>query len=160
MKELTLNAVRTAANLLIEANDQTTTLEVKTLLRQLDYKANQSEVSELMSELTMMNEFDFEVNGVHRVYTLVDSDIEDDEEDEEEIGGDYMVLNSCVDGMSKTALNREFDADDMVLYDVDATTPTAVYNGAYNRNDMKTHYSKTHGISYLDVRLRMVKNMK
>jgi len=48
MKNVTLLAVKHAALLLIETNQKTTTLEVKGLLRDLDYFAEQIEISTFM----------------------------------------------------------------------------------------------------------------
>lgn len=70
MLDLTLLAVKHAALLLIETNGKTTTLEVKTLLRTLDYRANQTEVSDLLEQASEELPLDFTTNGVYREYTL------------------------------------------------------------------------------------------
>ena len=53
LKQLTFDVVNVAATLLIEASpiNQTTTLEVKQLVRHLGYNAPQADVSEYMAEL-------------------------------------------------------------------------------------------------------------
>jgi hypothetical protein len=68
MNPLTKQAVRDAAEQLITQNGQTTTLEVKTALRNLGYFARQSEVSVLMDELCQELSWEFMQNGAFRIY--------------------------------------------------------------------------------------------
>lgn len=87
MKQLTKQAVKAAMDLLISANGQTTTLEVKGHLRELDFEANQSVVSSMMSEIESESaDYSFTANGTYRVYTfnleVEDEDYDDEDEDE------------------------------------------------------------------------------
>jgi len=109
MKNLTLSAVDWMMDLLIHTNGQTTTLEVKTALREIGYRADQAEVSRIMNELfTLANDSDTPIyncenNGTFKIYTftsvITDSvpnaeDIEDEDEDEDENDGeeaDYTI---------------------------------------------------------------------
>lgn len=87
MKNVTLLAVKHAALLLIETNRMTTTLEVKQLLRDLNYFAEQDEISYFMDQAAQELPLTFTtVSGNHRAYTLppvsaVSSDDDDDDDD-------------------------------------------------------------------------------
>ena len=70
MKNVTLLAVKHAALLLIETNKITTTLEVKGLLRSLDYFAEQDEISFFMNEAAQELPLLFSTASGHRIYTL------------------------------------------------------------------------------------------
>ena len=71
MKNVTLLAVKHAALLLIEANKTTSTLEVKELLRSLDYFAEQHEISTFMDVAAQDLPLSFTTAPGHfRVYTL------------------------------------------------------------------------------------------
>ena len=87
MKNVTLLAVKHATLLLIETNRSTTTLEVKQLLRDLNYFAEQDEISYFMDQAAQELPLTFTtVSGNHRAYTLppvsaVSDDTDDDEDD-------------------------------------------------------------------------------
>ncbi|EAY30587.1 WGR domain-containing protein [Microscilla marina] len=68
MKTLTKDAVKEAAEDLIEAFGTTTTLDVKNKLRQQGFQALQAEVSTLMDEVTAEESWQFNHNGRYRVY--------------------------------------------------------------------------------------------
>ena len=63
--------VKQAAEYLILTNGQTTTLEVKTHLRNQNYIAFQSEVSKIMEEIGLEQDWDVEFNGTYRVFRLM-----------------------------------------------------------------------------------------
>lgn len=88
MKQLTKQAVKAAMDLLISANGQTTTLEVKGHLRELDFEANQSVVSSMMSEIeSESDDYSFTANGTYRVYTFnleVEDELDDDYDDDDD----------------------------------------------------------------------------
>ena len=68
MKTLTQEAVKEAAEDLIEAFGTTTTLDVKNKLRQQGYQAMQADVSRLMDTVTAEERWQFNHNGRYRVY--------------------------------------------------------------------------------------------
>lgn len=67
-KTLTKDAVRDVARELLEANDKTTTLEIKEELRDLGYEAVQADVSAFMDEIHPEEGWSFSTNGVYREY--------------------------------------------------------------------------------------------
>lgn len=69
MENVTLLAVKHAALLLIETNNQTTTLEVKGLLRDLGYFAEQDEISKFMEDAAQELPLTF-IPGPFRTFTL------------------------------------------------------------------------------------------
>lgn len=121
MKQLTKQAVKAAMDLLISANGQTTTLEIKGHLRELDFDATQAQVSQFMSEIeSESSDYAFTANGTYRTYTFVsdveiedeDDDIwedEDGEEEEEELTVDDFT---SVSGGSFLDVIDEDDEDD------------------------------------------------
>ena len=68
MKTLTKEAVKGAAENLIETFGSTTTLDVKNKLRQTGFQAFQNEVSTLMDAVTAEERWQFNHNGRYRVY--------------------------------------------------------------------------------------------
>lgn len=68
MKTLTKEAVKGAAENLIETFGTTTTLDVKNKLRQTGFQAFQNEVSTLMDTVTAEERWQFNHNGRYRVY--------------------------------------------------------------------------------------------
>lgn len=70
MKTLDTAAVRLAAMQLIHANQQTTTLEVKGILRDLGYRAFQQEVSDLMDQVAQDLPLSVSTNGSYRIFSL------------------------------------------------------------------------------------------
>ena len=108
MKNLTLSAVDWMMDLLIHTNGQTTTLEVKTALREIGYRADQAEVSRIMNELfTLANDSDTPIyncenNGTFKIYTFTSvmtdhvpnaQDIVENEDEDENDGeeADYTI---------------------------------------------------------------------
>jgi len=61
-------AIKQAAEHLILSNGATTTLEVKSLLRQQGYQANQSDVSMWMDRLSQELDWECSFNGRNRNY--------------------------------------------------------------------------------------------
>ena len=83
MKNLTKQDVLDAAQVLILANGQTTTLEIKNLLRSNDYFAKQAEVSTLVQELVDDDELEISgSNGIYRTYVSVTPLLDEDEDDD------------------------------------------------------------------------------
>lgn len=72
MTDLTLNAVKCAALLLIEKNQTTSSLDVKTLLRTMGYKAYQDQVTGLLKEAADQLHLSVEMSQYHeyREYSL------------------------------------------------------------------------------------------
>lgn len=61
-------AVKQAAEHLILTNGETTTLEVKNWLRKEGYAAFQTEVSRWMFKISQEQDWEFESNGLYRIY--------------------------------------------------------------------------------------------
>jgi len=61
-------AVKQAAEHLLLSNGQTTTLEVKTLLREQGFEAYQADVSQWMDRLSQELDWEFTFNGRNRTY--------------------------------------------------------------------------------------------
>ena len=92
MINVTPLAVKYAALLLIEANQQTTTLEVKDLLRSMGYYAEQFEISTFMEQAGQELPLSFTTDDEgYRVYTLPPvRDIYDDDDDNDLVDNDLV----------------------------------------------------------------------
>jgi hypothetical protein len=96
MLNVTLLAVKYAALLLIERNEATTTLEVKNLLRELNYYAEQDEISHFMNEAAQELPLEF-VPGPYRSYKLPDvSSLSTDADDEDDDDDDIFAVTTAV----------------------------------------------------------------
>lgn len=105
MKNVTLLAVKHAALLLIETNKTTTTLEVKMLLRDLKYYAEQVEISTFMDVAAQELPLTFTTAaGHHRVYGLPDvralyagddTDTDDDDTDDDDASDIISALKAA-----------------------------------------------------------------
>lgn len=68
MKLLTKTAVHDAAESLMGINEETTTLEVKELLRKQGYQAEQESISVMMDQLCHEMGWEIHLDGEHQVY--------------------------------------------------------------------------------------------
>jgi hypothetical protein len=68
MKDLNKQAINAAADFLFEHNGYASSLEVKMLLRDQGYFALQSEVSAQLWELCQELDWEYDCNGVFRIY--------------------------------------------------------------------------------------------
>lgn len=92
-KELHKEDVKNVAFLLIELNKKTTTLEIKSELRDMDYFAEQATVSTFMNQIYLENDnlITFDFNGRYRTYYLIEK-VDDESENEEEVKTDYKQV--------------------------------------------------------------------
>ena len=125
MKNVNALVVKYAALLLIETNQKTTTLEVKQLLRDIGYFAEQEEISIFMEQAAL--ELPLEWTDVfspvpHREYkvpatvpvTLVTSPVLQDDDDEEDDDDTVNMLSQVVNNMATpTDDDDDDDAPDM-----------------------------------------------
>lgn len=76
MKKLSVDVVNTVAEFLILTFGKTTTLDVKMMLRKLDFEAKQAEVSELMAQIKADRAAgiyeDYQINGQTAEFKSVD----------------------------------------------------------------------------------------
>lgn len=63
-------AVKSAAETLMIINGETTTLEVKKLLRLEGFLAFQQEISRMMDDLSQEKDWSYSCNGLYRTYTF------------------------------------------------------------------------------------------
>lgn len=66
---LNKETIKQAADFLILTNGQTTTLEVKNLLRQQKYRAFQKEISYYLEQIAIEQDWNAICNGVFRTYS-------------------------------------------------------------------------------------------
>jgi len=130
-KQLNLAVVKYAALFLIESQGNTTTLDVKSLLRDYDYHASQREVSQLMDQSCQELPLEYDTPGDWRVYKIpaasslamcVVNDLQDDEDDNtivsdlSQINTIPYVPNDVINDISYWYYIRN-DGDRIVLLD-------------------------------------------
>lgn len=110
----TLAAVKYAALLLIETAGETTTLDVKNLLRKMGYTAYQDDVSALLDEAGVELPLEFTVSDgpiAFRVYTLPKNVVvsgDQNSDDEFEDDDDNQSLASKISIMSPQVVGQEY----------------------------------------------------
>lgn len=144
MKKINLFIVELVMNTLIHTNGQTTTLEVKKLLRSLGYWALQEDVSVAMREVTLLSEcigtYTVSSNGTYNIFTFAPgSDIdwnygfaklsvksfdEVEEEVEEEVEVEEEEVENVSDRGFAKSLDEVEEVENVSLVDRD---PEAIY---------------------------------
>lgn len=166
-KTISLASVKYAALLLIEANDQVTTLEIKGMLRDLGYFATQDNVSALMMQAADELPLAYSDNGQFRSYTLptpsavVGSDDDDYVADPSTATITNTVSqsprNSAItytrrDGRVIVGSYSELTASDNDWV-VSATNHSdAYFDGALTRDEVRQAYSSAVGVDFHNTR--------
>ena len=166
-KSITLSSVKYAALLLIEANEQVTTLEVKGVLRNLGYFATQGGVSQLMEQAADELPLEFTTNGQFRTYTLptpadvVTSNDDDDLADPSTATVTNTVSNSPRnsaiaytrrDGRGIVGSFSELTASDEDWVVSSSGQADAYFNGSLSRDDVRQAYAKSVGVHFHNTR--------
>jgi len=97
--KLTEDIVKDKAYALMSKYGKTTTLDVKKALRTDGYWAVQQEISAMMESLQQNEGWDFDANGRHRTYFLVNPPVvtDDDDEDDDDDGSGWWATGDDED---------------------------------------------------------------
>ena len=156
---LTLSAVKYAALLLIDRDSQTTTLDVKNLLRKLDYIATQDDVSVLMDQAASELPLEFTSSKGYREFTLptpasvvapaaqiqpltVSNVITYEKRSGDVIVGSTNDLTAIIGDWCVTS-----DTSDKVAY----------FTGSYSRDDVRQAYARTFDVGFHTTRSTRIK---
>ncbi len=161
MKPVTLLSVKYAALLLIEANTQTTTLDVKKLLRSLDYVAIQDIVSDYMLQAADELPLESVSNGKFNIYTLptpasaLGPNDDDDDDNFIAIGTNFRNIPSIYVKQNGNHVNgheigRGYDTNDWIV--TCATNNTMWFNSKYTRDEVRQAYAYLKSESFSDIR--------
>lgn len=178
-KQLSLSAVKYAALLLIESNEQTTTLEVKGLLRDLGYFATQEVVSDLLNQAADELPLEYNTNGMFRSYTLpspatiASASSEDEDEDEDEIADPNTATSSNVvsqstrssivsytrrDGRVIIGSHSKIAAKDHDWVVNAQSQPNVYFGGSLSRDDVRCAYTNIMNVDFCDTRASRFKS--
>lgn len=141
-----LGDVKNMAEFLIEQNGSTTTLEVKTALRDLGFKAVQKDISEGMAALKDVNP-DWKVTdtGTHKIYTV------DDSPTPAATPTLSLVANTGKISSKDPAYRNRIG--DWRVSDAKGRAPVEITRNMGNQDAKKT-YAKAHRVPYFDVRIQ------
>jgi len=169
------DSVLLVTSLLIHTNGSTTSLEVKNLLRSLNYKATQSDVSEKMKNIAdVINELSSTDSGEGYLIYKFNKDgmvVEDVEEEEDDIVGSKELPHSTEYSNSYTNENHlvhdkfinslnVVSNDDMnwVVNSTHSDTEYLVFNKNLSRDKVRYLFAKIYSIKKDDVRSRRYLN--
>lgn len=173
MKQLTSYAVELVMNLLIHSNGETTTLDVKNHLRQLNYFAEQADVSVKMREIVLQNpdEYETENTGKYFIYTfnesgdlmfnyslaknIDDSDDEDDDSDSQDLRNPKMILYTT-DHIQSNVDCGNIDIDDWFVSCTDDNESYLIFSGSLNRDTVRSRYSSINKVSIQTTRAKRI----
>tara|TARA_R110000772_G_scaffold10135_4_gene32633 strand:+ start:96 stop:632 length:537 start_codon:yes stop_codon:yes gene_type:complete len=173
MKQLTKTAVTYSALLLIEAHEETTTLDVKMQLRQLGFRADQDDVSDFMMEVQDDLHLGMEDNGQYRTYTMPELDdiASDPVSGTAAKSGSISTVNQISEVYVKRNGDRvfAFDNSDMVTgvhstdgsqnhwqvrsYENQGNNGNPLYfHTDYSRDEVRQAYAHIKGVPFADTR--------
>ena len=164
LKPLNLTCVKLASLLLIEANESTTSLDVKNHLRSIGYKANQTELAKLLlqasSELPLTNKS----NGTFNTYSLptpdaVVDDVVDDVEDDDTLSNivkspNKLQFKAYTKRSGKRVVGREtrIETDDWVVHSVNGSYDKLFFNTTYSRDEVRQAFANLNGVDFQSTR--------
>ena len=167
-KQITLSSVKYAALLLIEANEQVTTLEVKGLLRDLGYFATQGDVSQLMDQAADELPLEFTANGQFRTYTLPTpaAVVASDDDDDDQVDPSTATVTNTVsnsprnsaitytrrDGRVIVGSFSKLTASDNDWVVTSSGQADAYFDGSLSRDDVRQAYAKSVGVDFHNTR--------
>jgi hypothetical protein len=183
MKNLTINDVKQVAERLMTNFNQITTLEIKMELRSKGFKANQSEVSQYMMQLSNENGWIWDnkvnpaTNSIYRIYTLPDGYLIDASTAINSATAatatpatTNMVCNSqqitytgnrtLYYTNKNSVLIEDKDVDDTDMYDWQVSSVTShiilYFDKKYTRDQVRCAYSKFTGVHFHNTRTAFV----
>jgi hypothetical protein len=174
------------ANMLIDTNGTTTTLDVKNALRNLSFTVRQMDVSDVMDARYEDEgwEWEYAIDGNYRVYSK--PSMETDESDNVDADNDGQAftnfydtsapqtasklgrpitiniqpLNASANNTSRHDLEVQYGSDCWVVYHINNLAPIAVYDSTHTRDEVRSHYRRINGVQHTDTRASRLKNYK
>lgn len=164
-KNITVASVKYAALLLIEANEQVTTLEVKGLLRDLGYHALQQDVSEMLEQAAAELPLEFSTNGQFRTYTLPTPAAVVGSSDDDADPATATVSNTVSQSPRNSAITYQRRDGRVIVGSFSELTASdddwvvsangqsdAYFDGALSRDEVRQAYSKSVGVDFHNTR--------
>lgn len=165
-KTISLASVKYAALLLIEANDQVTTLEIKGMLRDLGYFATQDNVSTLMIQAADELPLAYTDNGQFRSYTLPTPSAVVGSDDDDIVDPSTATVTNTVSQSPRNSAITYTRRDGRVIvgsyseltasdndWVVSATNQSdAYFDGTLTRDEVRQAYSSAVGVDFHNTR--------
>lgn len=146
MKQLTKDVVQEIAELQMVSGGWTTTLGVKTELRNMDYWAVQADVSRLMGELAEDGVFEMNLDPDWALYSSIPYHLFSPAPDTDE---DNDVQATLDDSYSVVVLTQpEPDCWLLFAYTNTANKPRVYVEGNVDRNAARAWYEREYGVNY------------
>ena len=173
--KLTITAVNSAMDLLLLSNGKTTTLEIKNLLRDLNFYATQENVHNFVEEIYLNNNSIYEryIKNEYYIYRFIQ--IINDEDDEDDVHvvdniiqpGDvereplyiYYSIN-MVDPNINTVIMDDIDDDMWIAYHKDMDEEFHIYDVNLTRDLVRSKYASLLKVKIQDVRACKYSNFK
>lgn len=151
MKKLTKKITKLVFNFLINANGETTTLDVKEFLRTHGYWAEQEVISKLVNKIAKKNKkIEVVSNGTYNVFNLKNSDSADVDTNS---NFDIIIYNN-----DNSVLPIDGNDDWVVFHkDKNVCQQVHVYKGAFNRDYVRNQYRKLAKVNIQDTRAKRFK---
>lgn len=151
MKKLTKKITKLAFNFLINANGETTTLDVKEFLRTHGYWAEQEVISKLVNKIAKKNKkIEAVYNGTYNVFNLKNSDSADVDTNSD---FDIIIYNN-----DNSILPIDGNDDWVVFHkDKNVCQQVHVYKGTFNRDYVRNQYRKLAKVNIQDTRAKRFK---
>lgn len=165
-KTISLASVKYAALLLIEANDQVTTLEIKGMLRDLGYFATQDNVSTLMMQAADELPLAHTDNGQFRSYTLPTPSAVVGSDDDDIVDPSTATVTNTVSQSPRNSAITYTRRDGRVIvgsysvltasdndWVVSATNRSdAYFDGTLTRDEVRQAYASAVGVDFHNTR--------
>ena len=138
MKSVDKTVVGLFATMLMDENGNTTTLEVKNVLRAQGYNACQSDISSFMRDLAVREKWQVEDTGNHKTYTLPD-------------------YSSPAAPVATRGTVSELTFPSKGCWEVNSTSLSYVvryYDSSANRSQVRWAFAKSTGTKFADSRSR------
>lgn len=161
-KTLTKADVFDVASDLIEQNGSTTTLDIKTELRNRGFFAKQADVSELMIEVCQEEGYTFTFNGVHRVYSEGSTNSQNSQTKSVSLSAALQAAGKTVATQTQTATGQshttrsgkvitayaskaDAKSNDWVVYST-INQVNLYFPGSYSRDEVRIAYRAIVGV--------------
>lgn len=161
MKKITLFYVQTVMDNLIITNGQTTTLDVKNSLRNMDFFAEQAQVKEFMDCIydTDVNKYKRTQTGQFFTYSFIEEAEEiDDDDDDDDVTIDRDPLQIFY---TKTQLKNNLshiNDNSWVVFNTNGNCEYHIYHADLTRDNVRSKYAMLNNVKIQDVRSKRYSN--
>lgn len=149
-KELSENIVKAVMDMLLHFNNNTTTLEIKNILRQFDFKVKQQNVHEYIENIYINNNNIYNrINtGEYYIYEFKNNNIIIENDNDREPLYIYYISNDVLYERDLNVINNNL----WVVYHKDMDEEYHIYNENLTRDLVRSKYASLLKVKIQDVR--------